>query len=139
MGKQGGKCLLSLVDRKSRFTLVAKLPNGTSEAARAIVFLLSRLPLDKVKSITPDRGSEFALYEDITAALGGVPVYFADPHSPCQRGTNENTNGFIREFLPKGSDSCLVSDAQIDELIALRNLRPRKCLNWRSPAEVFFS
>lgn len=138
--KQGGECLLSLVDRKSRFTLAAKLPNSTSEAARdAIVFLLSRLPPDKVKSITPDRGSEFALYEDVTAALGGVPVYFADPHSPWQRGTNENTNGLIREFLPKGSDFCLVSDAQIDEFITLLNLRPRKCLNWRSPVEVFFS
>ena len=87
---------------------------------------------------TPDRGSEFALYEDVTAALGGVPVYFADPHSPWQRGTNENTNGLIREFLPKGSDFCLVSDAQIDELLLCLICVPANVLTGVLPSKSSF-
>ncbi len=139
VGKRGGECLLSLVDRKSRFTLAAKLPDGRAESARdAMVSLLSRLPPGTVKSITSDRGSEFALYEEISQALT-VPFYFADPHAPWQRGTNENTNGLIREFIPKGHDMALVQDNRLSHFIALLNLRPRKCLDWRSPAEIFSS
>lgn len=139
VGKRGGECLLSLVDRRSRFTLAAKLPDGKAESARdAMIYLLSQLPSDKVKSITSDRGPEFALYEEISQALR-VPFYFADPHAPWQRGTNENTNGLIREFIPKGYDMALVSDSSLSHLIALLNLRPRKCLAWRSSAEIFFS
>lgn len=139
IGKRGGECLLSLVDRKSRFTLAAKLPDGKAESARdAIISLLGQFPPDKVKSITPDRGSEFALYEQVSQVLG-VPFYFADPHAPWQRGTNENTNGLIREFIPKGLDMALVPDDRLSHFITLLNLRPRKCLDWRSPAEIFFS
>lgn len=140
VGKRGGECLLSLVDRKSRFTLAAKLPRGNAEAARdAMTALLSSLPPDKVKSVTPDRGSEFTLYRDVSKALDGLPFYFADPHSPWQRGTNENTNGLIREFLPKGADFTPIPSADIAHFISLLNLRPRKCLAWRSPAEIFFA
>ena len=140
VGKRGGECLLSLVDRKSRFTMATKLPRGTAEAAReAMTALLGSLPPNKVKSVTPDRGSEFTLYQDVSKALCNVPFYFADPHSPWQRGTNENTNGLIREFLPKGSDFASVPPADIDHFISLLNLRPRKCLAWRSPAEIFFA
>lgn len=140
VGKRGGECLLSLVDRKSRFTLAAKLNRKTAEEVReGITALLGSLPKDKVKSITPDRGLEFALYQDISKALGGLPFYFADPHSPWQRGTNENTNGLIREILPKGYDMAHVSDEDIARFIFLLNLRPRKCLGWSSPAEVFFA
>lgn len=139
VGKRAGSCLLSMVDRKSRFTLAAKLPDGSARSAcDAMIRLLSRLPQGCVKSITPDRGSEFALYQEVSAAIGSVPFYFADPHAPWQRGTNENTNGLIRECLPKGSDMAPVSDEQIDNFITLLNLRPRKCLAWRSPFEVFW-
>ena len=140
VGKRGGECLLSLVDRKSRFTLAAKLPRGNAEAARdAMTALLSSLPPDKVKSVTPDRGSEFTLYQDVSKALDGLPFYFADPHSPWQRGTNENTNSLIREFLPKGADFAPIYSADIAHFISLLNLCPRKCLAWRSPAEIFFT
>lgn len=140
IGKRGGECLVSLVDRKSRLTLALKMPDGSAKTTRdAMIELLGRLPSDKLKSITPDRGAEFALYQDVSAAFDNIPFYFADPHSPWQRGTNENTNGLIREYLPKGFDMACVSDEDIAGFITLLNLRPRKCLGWRSPFEVFFS
>lgn len=139
VGKRGGECLVTLVDRKSRFTLAAKAAKGTATAVRdVIIALLKQLPPDQVKSITPDRGSEFALYQDVSAALHGVEFYFADPHSPWQRGTNENTNGLIREYIPKGSEIEPVQNPHIKAFIYKLNLRPRKCLHWRSPFEVFF-
>ena len=138
LGKRIGDRLLTLVDRMSRFTLAAKLPGESPGATRdAIIALLSQLPPDKLRSITPDCGMEFSLYKDVSEAVN-VPFYFADPHSPWQRGTNENTNGLIREYLPKGQDMSPVSSCDIAEFIRLLNLRPRKCLGWRSPFEVFF-
>lgn len=139
VGKRGAACLVTLVDRQSRFTLAAKAAQGTaSNVCKAMIALLERLPPDKVKSITPDRGSEFALYQEVTDALHGAEFYFADPHSPWQRGTNENTNGLIRECIPKGTDIALVCDEQLADFINKLNLRPRKCLAWRTPFEVFF-
>ena len=89
------------------------------------------------ESITPDCGAEFSLYQDVSNALSNVPFYFADPHSPRQRGTNENTNGLLREFLPKGSDFALVLPDTIDRFIFLLNLCPRKCLACRSRLRYF--
>lgn len=118
VGKRGGECLVSLVDRASRFTLAAKVSKGTAAAVRdAMITLLGQLPPEQLKSITPDRGSEFALYQEVSAALNGVEFYFADPHSPWQRGTNENTNGLIREFIPKGTDIALVCQSQVHDFI----------------------
>ena len=140
LGKRSGARLLSMVDRMSRYTLAAKLPGESPEATRdAMIALLAQLPQDKLKSITPDCGSEFSLFQDVSAALCHVPFYFADPHSPWQRGTNENTNGLIREYLPKFTDMTPVPECDIAEFIRLLNLRPRKCLNWRSPLEIFSS
>lgn len=93
-----------------------------------MILLLSRLTPDRVKSITPDRGSGFALYREFSAAAGTVPLYFANPHAPWQCGANENTSGLIRKCLPKGSDMGPASDKQIDSIIALLNLRAQKCL-----------
>ncbi|WP_430688794.1 IS30 family transposase [Lawsonibacter asaccharolyticus] len=87
--------------------------------------------------MTPDCGAEFSLYQDVSNALSNVPFYFADPHSPRQRGTNENTNGLLREFLPKGSDFALVLLDTIDHFIFLLNLCPRKCLACRSRLRYF--
>ena len=113
---------------------------GHAEATRdAMTALLGALPEDKVKSVTPDRGTEFTLYREISKTLRGLPFYFADPHSPWQRGTNENTNGLIREFIPKGTDLAHVPADDVAHLVALLNLRPRKCLDWRSPLEIFFN
>lgn len=139
VGKRGGACLVTLVDRSSRFTLAAKVPKATAaNVSDVMIALLEQLPPDKVKTITPDRGSEFALYQQVSAALNGAEFYFADPHSPWQRGTNENTNGLIREYVPKGSDFAPVCDRYIAQFTYELNLRPRKCLGWMSPFEVFF-
>lgn len=140
VGKRGGACLVSLVDRKSRFTLAAKAPNASAPAVRdTMIALLSQLPKNKVKSVTPDRGSEFALYQEVSSAIHDIQFYFADPYSPWQRGTNENTNGLIREFLPKSTDMTPVPHQSISDFIDKLNLRPRKCLHWKSPFEVFFN
>lgn len=139
IGKRGKACLVSLVDRKSRFTLAAKAPNISAPAIRdTMIALLSQLPEGKVKSITPDRGPEFALYQEVSSAIFNIPFYFSDPYSPWQRGTNENTNGLIREFLPKGTDMTPIPHQLIFDFINKINLRPRKCLQWKSPFEVFY-
>lgn len=139
-GKRSGDRLLTLVDRKSRFTLARKTDNWTSEAiSEVMIQLLQTIPECCRKSITPDRGHEFAAHETVTLAFNGLPFYFADAYSPWQRGTNENTNGLIRELLPKYSDFSLVDDAAVSAFISSLNRRPRKCLGWYSPYEVFFN
>ena len=90
-------------------------------------------------SVTPDRGKEFARHEEVTEYLDGLPFYFPQPHQPWQRGTNENTNGLLREHLPKGKDITDIPDDYIQEKVIMLNLRPRKCLNYKTPYEVHFS
>ena len=89
-------------------------------------------------SVTPDRGSEFARCADVTAALG-VEFYFCEPHHPWRRGTNENTNGLIREYFPKGTDFSGVTASEVDAVYDALNRRPRKCLGFRAPLEVHYS
>ena len=101
--------------------------------------MLSALPSDLVRSITPDRGKEFAKHAEISAALNGVPFFFPPPHAPWMRGTNENTNGLIREYCPKSIDLESFDPTFFDAFTNKINLRPRKCLGWRSPFEVFFN
>lgn len=100
--------------------------------------LFSSIHPSRVKSITPDRGKEFSKHSEITKALNGVPFYFPDPHAPWQRGTNENTNGLLREYLPKNKEMDSVTDEAIDQYILKLNLRPRKYLHWKTPYEIFF-
>lgn len=139
VGRKGGARFLTQADRKSRLLLAAKVPNGTAEAVRdALIQMFDPLPAEKLRSITSDRGHEFAKHSEVSDALRGVPFYFADPYSPCQRGTNENTNGLLRQYFPKETSFDDVSDAQLADVVAKINLRPRKCLNWLSPFEVFF-
>lgn len=138
-GKKGGACLVTQVDRKTRYLLAMKVPDLSSEAVRdAMILMFRRLPEDKVRSITPDRGREFARHAEVSAALHGIPFYFADPHSPWQRGTNENTNGLLRQYFPKYTSLDSVADSDLEAVVAKLNLRPRKCLNWRTPFELFF-
>lgn len=139
IGKRGSACLLTLVDRKTRFSTGGKVVSMEAEAVKErMIEALRHLPQDKVKSVTPDRGREFARHEEVTKALPQVKFYFPPPHSPWARGTNENTNGLIREFLPKGYDMTHVSDQQIQQIFFRLNTRPRKCLNWLTPLEAFF-
>lgn len=138
-GKKGAACVLTLTDRCSRFLLAAKVDRNTADAvSEKMIQLLGQLPARCIQTITPDRGSEFANYPQISARLHRVEFYFPDPYAPWQRGTNENTNGLLREYLPKYQDISPVSDELIASFVDLLNLRPRKCLGWRAPFEVFF-
>lgn len=136
IGKKGKKCLLTLNDRKSRFLIARKSDRKTAECINEQ--MIKALKGMKVMSITPDRGKEFAGHAEVTEALDGVQFYFPGPHQPWQRGTNENSNGLLREYFPKGSDIGDYSSAQIKTVVDKINRRPRKCLNWKTPYEVFY-
>ena len=128
--------LLTLVDRKSRFLFAEKLTRlGSKEVASAMIEALDGQP---VHSITPDRGREFQLHGEVSAALG-VPFYFPPAHQPWPRATNENTNGLLREYFPKGYDFSKLSDEDLQPVVDQLNHRPRKCLGYRTPAEIYFS
>lgn len=139
VGKPGSACIVTITDRCSRYLLAGKVPRRFSTlVADKIVSLLSPLPKKKRKTITPDRGKEFSKHREVTQALC-LPFYFPDPHAPWQRGTNENINGLIREYLPKSFDMAFSSDEEISRFIDKLNRRPRKCLDWKTPYEVFFN
>ncbi len=139
-GKTGSACLITITDRCSRYLLAGKVAKRCSSlVADKMISLLSDVPESQRRSVTPDRGKEFAKHNAVTMALDGLPFYFPDPHAPWQRGTNENTNGLLREYLPKSFDMALSSDSDIAAFVHKLNFRPRKCLNWKSPFEVFFN
>lgn len=138
IGAQGKTCLVTLVDRKSRFLLAEKTPKKDAQSVKnAIIKLLSAVTQSRRKTITPDRGIEFMHYEEFSKACS-IDCFFADPYSPWQRGTNENTNGLLREYLPKGQDLTAIPDSTIDLLVSKINLRPKKCLGWKTPYEIFY-
>ena len=117
--------LVTLVDRKSRFLICRKLTRlGSKEVEAALVAALQGQP---VHSITSDRGREFQLHGKVTASLG-VEFYFAPPYHPWERGTNENTNGLLREYFPKGYDFNTLSEEDLQAVVNQLNQRPRKCL-----------
>lgn len=137
-GKTGKAALITLVDRKSRFLLAQRVEKVNSKlVCQGIIELLGTVSPNKVLSITPDRGSEFTKYKEFREVLG-VKVYFPDPHSPHQRGTNENTNGLLREYFPRNIDIDKLSEPEIEQVIDQLNHRPRKVLGWKSPYEVFY-
>lgn len=131
-GKSGTGCLLTLIDRKSRF-LCAALCN-TSSSTEILEAFQTALDGQMVKSITLDRGSEFARFKDIEQQQNAT-VYFADARSPWQRGSNEKINGLIRFWFPKGTRFKEVLPSQLQVVLSLINNRPRKCFNWLSPIE----
>lgn len=136
VGKKGKACLVTLVDRKSRYLVGGK---ATKKNARFVNEVISRsLKGQPLHSITPDRGKEFAKYPELTKRLH-VKCYFPQPHQPWQRGTNENTNGLLREYFPKGRDITNIPESVIQEKYRELNLRPRKCLGYKTPYEVYFS
>lgn len=136
LGKIGKGLLITLVDRKSRFLLMAKSPDKTAKSIENIVTkLLSGKPC---LSLTLDNGSEFANYNEIEKKLDAL-VYFADTHSPWQRGSNENLNELIRWYFPKGTDFTKVSDHYIELVCKEINQRPRKILGWDTPEKVYSS
>lgn len=139
-GKKGSDCITTIVERASRFLLAGKTTGKESrDVSQVIVSLLSELPKQHRRSLTVDRGTEFARHREITSSLKKMPVYFCDPHSPWQRGTNENTNGLLRQYIPKSEDIALWTDEEIRYIVGKINMRPRKCLNWKTPYEVFYN
>ncbi len=127
--------LATLVDRMSRFTLVKRIARKTKEQiASAMTGLLSKVPF--VRTVTLDNGSEFATHTEVAAATN-ADIYFAKPHASWQRGTNENTNGRIRRFWPKGFDISVLSEQEIEDRILLLKLTPRKILAGLIPLEAF--
>lgn len=133
-GGVGKGLLVTLVDRRSRFLLAGKLSSRNAAETREVMQQL--LSGHTVRSISLDNGTEFAEFSLLEEHVG-APVYFAEPHKPWQRGTNENTNGLLRFFFPKGYDFRSLTQAQLDVVVDLLNDRPRKCLGWKTPREVF--
>ena len=136
IGKDGASQIGTLVERASRYVLLARLPaDRTAETVRdALAAAVAALPAQLKRSLTWDQGSEMALAHQFAVAAG-MPVYFCDPHSPWQRGSNENTNGLLRQYFPKGTDLSAHPAARLDAVAAELNARPRKTLDWDTPAE----
>lgn len=136
MGASNRSAVATMVERTSRFVILAKLDAPTADAAlEAMTRELSRMAPALLKTMTHDQGSEMARHAELTARTG-MNIYFADPHSPWQRGSNENTNGLLRQYLPKGTNLSSVTQERLDEIADLLNTRPRQTLGWKFPVEV---
>lgn len=135
-GAVGKGCALTLIDRTTRLLYAAKC---ASREKKLIVKAFEKaLGSTHVESITLDNGAEFSDFAQIERNHK-TTIYFADPHSPWQRGSNENINGLLRFFFPKGTDFHAISDYEFEHVVALINNRPRKCLGWLSPLEFIYS
>jgi IS30 family transposase len=136
IGKGGRSQVATLVERSTRFTMILRVPHDrTAERVASIVGrAMSTLPEALRRSLTWDQGVEMAAHAKFTVATD-IPVFFCDPHSPWQRGSNENTNGLIRQYLPKGTDISPYFQLDLDGIADKLNGRPRKTLGWKTPAE----
>ena len=133
-GQKGA--IVTLVERKSRFTLMDKVDRRTADATEKAIVRLLLSHISQVLTITFDNGKEFANHEKIAQQLQ-AEMYFAHPYASWERGTNENTNGLIRQYLPKGTDFSSVTADQLFFIKERLNHRPRKCLDFLTPAVVF--
>jgi IS30 family transposase len=129
--------IATLVERQSRYVMLVKVANkDTASVVSALIKQARKLPRDLYQSLTWDRGKELADHQRFTLATN-VDVYFCDPSSPWQRGTNENTNRLLRQYLPKGTDLSVFSQAKLSAIARQLNERPRKTLHFHTPAEMF--
>jgi IS30 family transposase len=137
VGKGRTGYIMTNVDRASRYLVARKLKRATGQIlSDAIYDAMRRMPAEKRKTQTFDNGREFSKHETIARRLK-MDVYFAHPYSSWERGTNENTNGLLRQYLPKSRDFSTLTDAELARYVWKLNNRPRKCLNYKTPAEVF--
>ena len=129
--------IATLVERHTRYVMLAKVNGKDSETViNALIKQAHKLPRELYKSLTWDRGSEMADHQRFTLATD-IKVYFCDPRSPWQRGSNENTNGLLRQYFPKGTDLSVHSQAKLNAVARQLNERPRKTLGFQTPAERF--
>lgn len=136
IGARRQSALVTHVERKSGYLLAAKIAaRQSAEVNRASQQLFASVPAQLRRTLTLDNGKEFASHEQLSEWIG-MPVYFARPYAAWQRGTNENTNGLLRQFYPKGTDLKPLTDRQLQQTVELLNNRPRKRLNYRTPNEV---
>jgi len=137
MGRENGSAIGTLVERSTRFVLLVHLPGRhTAQAFHdAVVPTLKTLPVELKRSLTWDNGKEMAMHRQITMATD-MKIFFADPRSPWQRGSNENTNGLLRQYFPKGVSLRQYSPADLLEAARRLNTRPRETLSWRTPAQA---
>lgn len=136
IGAANRSAIGTLVERTTRFTMLLPLPDGRSAGAvrSAMQAAIVTLPTSLRRSITWDQGSEMAEHRQFTVETD-IPIYFCDPHSPWMRGTNENTNGLLRQYFPKGTDLSIHDAATLMQVADSLNSRPRKTLGWKTPAE----
>jgi IS30 family transposase len=137
IGQNHQQAILSLVERKSKLCLLKKVARNTALAVEQAIEELLRPLAAKVKTITSDNGREFANHQSVEKKLK-ARFYFAHPFAAWERGTNENTNGLVRQYFPKGSDFSKITEQDIQRAMARLNNRPRKRLNYRTPQRVFF-
>ena len=136
MGAANQSAIATLVERQTRYVLLAHLPHGhaADHVRDALVATIGTLPAHLRRSLTWDQGTEMGAHDKITLAAD-LPIYFCDPASPWQRGSNENTNGLLRQYFPKGTDLSRHSASHIAAVAVELNGRPRKTLGWETPAE----
>ena len=130
--------MVTLTERKSRFTLLGKVSQRTAQAVQEQICRLLLPVQDKVHTLTSDHGKEFAGHQQIAQALQ-LQFYFAHPYAAWERGTNENTNGLVRQYFPKKTDFSKVALSETLVTADKLNQRPRKCLDFKTPFEVFFN
>ena len=136
IGSNDQHCIVTLVERKSKYTLIGKLSRRTTAAANKRLRFLIEREARPFRSITADNGTEFHQYKNVEAATG-VPFYFCTPYHSWERGLNENTNGLIRQYLPKGKSMAHITQRDCDAIARKLNKRPRETLGFKSPEEIY--